>query len=96
MFYKATPSPIEDKRPTAAPNSAELPDHMQQLVDRKIAQLDQAIASYQVENERTQAVKRDLDQQIRKVKIDQRELDAQRKRLLEDVERTKAAEYEKI
>lgn len=59
-------------------------------MDKKIAQLDQAIASYQSEQEKTQAMKRDLDQQIRKVKIEQRDLDAQRKRLLEDVERTKA------
>jgi chromosome segregation ATPase len=39
MFYKATPTttPIENKRPTAAPTAAELPEHMQQLVDKKIA-----------------------------------------------------------
>jgi hypothetical protein len=37
-----------------------------------------------------------MEQATRKLKIEQRELDAQRKRLMEDVEKSKAIEYEKI
>ena len=96
MFYKQEEPKHKTQSLAQQQSVVDLPEHMQALVDRKMQQLEQAMASYQSEFEKAQAQKRDYEAQFRKLRVDQRDLEAQKKRLLEDVEKQKAIELDKI
>ena len=96
MFYKQEEPKHKTQSQAQQQSVVDLPEHMQALVDRKMQQLEQAMASYQSEFEKAQAQKRDYEAQFRKLRVDQRDLEAQKKRLLEDVEKQKAIELDKI
>lgn len=56
-------------------------------MNSKLEQLDKAIAKYNQENEKLAAMKREYETLMRKVKLEAREVDKERKRISEDVEK---------
>lgn len=98
MFYKEQQQPSTQQQLKAHPlqPQSDLPEHMQAAVDKKVLQLDQAITQYNAEHDQLKRKQAEFEQLTRKLKLEQRDLDQQRRRLLEDVEKQKAVEHEKL
>lgn len=69
---------------------------MDSLLAKKQEQLEKAIERYNADNETLTQKKSQYDNLLRKVKVEQREIDALRKRNQEEVERLKEDEMSKL
>ncbi len=59
-------------------------------------QLDKAIESYNLENERAQKLKKEYEQMVNKQRVEYREFEARKKKEIEEIEKYKLDEQDKI
>ena len=69
---------------------------MQDLLNKKQEELEKAIDQFNAQNDQLHAQKLQYDQMIRKVKLEQREIDTLKKRQNEDVEKMKEDAMQQI
>ena len=105
MFYKdqngtnATSIPSLKNKQKASEDDEARPymnSQMDSLLAKKQEQLEKAIERYNADNETLTQKKSQYDNLLRKVKVEQREIDALRKRNQEEVERLKEDEMSKL
>ena len=105
MFYKdqhganATSIPSLKNKQKATEDDEARPymnSQMDTLLAKKQEQLEKAIERYNADNETLAQKKSQYDNLLRKVKAEQREMDALRKRNQEEVERLKEDEMSKL
>lgn len=65
---------------------------MARVVNQKVEQLDKAICNYNLENEKLGKVRKEQEQILKKLRVEQREMDSKRKKDADELEKLKQEE----
>ena len=97
MFYKDQPSSLR-KAPQSnqQTNSSAMPESVQKILDEKKEQLEKAMKFYNTELQKLNNQKMQLENAQKKLKLDQRELELNRKKQKESLEKMKEEELGKL